>query len=656
MNRNGCIVAAFAILLAIVAAPSLWGLWAPNGVAICTATNAQLSPRMDSDSLRGAFIAWSDKRNGGDRDIYAQRVDRHGVPVWTPNGVPICVAGHDQYDPDVVYDHGGGAVVVWADLRPGTPGVYAQRVDGSGVPQWTAGGVALCPGNLSYSGLRITTNKHGGAIATWVDDRSGRNAVYAQHVSYMGGALWALNGVALCTHYGVQSSPRIAPDGTGGAIVVWEDYRNSSGDIYAQRVDSTGDVQWPASGRPICSTTGIQQHPQIVSDGAGGAIIVWQDFRNSSNYDIYAQRVDASGASQWTAGGLGICKTAGNQLNPQVVSDGAGGAIVAWIDGRAGDEMQVIYAQRVDASGTALWVANGEPLCMEPGWWATLTMVSDGRGGAIAVWEPMSAGAPENIFAQRVNGSGVCQWWENGVVLCAVYQNPDDALYPRIISDSRGGAIVAWQDFRASGGGDIYAQWISMYEGQPFATLLQNYAAGYSGSAIDITWTLSEMDGEAEFLVLRAEGSPTQFEEIPAAVVARSGFSFAFSDRDIEPGTSYWYRVDIVIGEKRSRLFEAGPVATPAMPLTLYQNHPNPFNPSTTIRYYLPVSADVRLDVCGATGARIVTLAEGKQEKGTHAVAWNGRDAAGRQVASGIYFCRLAAGKETLSRKLVLMR
>jgi flagellar hook assembly protein FlgD len=93
------------------------------------------------------------------------------------------------------------------------------------------------------------------------------------------------------------------------------------------------------------------------------------------------------------------------------------------------------------------------------------------------------------------------------------------------------------------------------------------------------------------------------------------------------------------------------------MPLTLNQNHPNPFNPSTTISYYLPAASEVTLDVYDSSGRLVSRLVDGAtQERGTHEVAWRGVDTAGRQASSGVYFYRLVSGKETISKKMVLLR
>ena len=97
-------------------------------------------------------------------------------------------------------------------------------------------------------------------------------------------------------------------------------------------------------------------------------------------------------------------------------------------------------------------------------------------------------------------------------------------------------------------------------------------------------------------------------------------------------------------------------IATPVMPLTLFQNSPNPFNPSTEIRYYLPERCSVALDIYNVNGALVARLMEGYREKGSRTVSWDGRDRDGRQVNSGVYFYRLKAGKAQITKKLVLAR
>ena len=64
---------------------------------------------------------------------------------WQTDGAPVCTALHDQTKPSLIQDGAGGLFVVWQDARNGTDSnIYLQRLNGNGVAQWTAGGVALC--------------------------------------------------------------------------------------------------------------------------------------------------------------------------------------------------------------------------------------------------------------------------------------------------------------------------------------------------------------------------------------------------------------------------------------------------------------------------------------------------------------------------------
>ncbi|MBI4725788.1 hypothetical protein HY768_00945 [candidate division TA06 bacterium] len=127
---------------------------------------------------------------------------------------------------------------------------------------------------------------------------------------------WQQNGVPICTAADSQQCPTIVSDGAGGAIIAWQDYRGTDYDIYAQRVSASGVPLWTANGVAICTNTGGQRFSTVASDGAGGAIITWRDARSGTNYDIYAQRVSASGVPLWTANGVAVCTATGHQEHP----------------------------------------------------------------------------------------------------------------------------------------------------------------------------------------------------------------------------------------------------------------------------------------------------------------------------------------------------
>ncbi len=100
-----------------------------------------------------------------------------------------------------------------------------------------------------------------------------------------------------------------------------------------------------------------------------------------------------------------------------------------------------------------------------------------------------------------------------------------------------------------------------------------------------------------------------------------------------------------------------GEAGTVGSSLVLEQNHPNPFNPVTTIAYTVPSDAtDFELTVYNVAGQLVTTLDSGAVEPGRRVAVWNGRDAGGEPAASGVYFIRLAADGRAVSRKVVLLK
>src|SRR5437870_2633928 len=140
-----------------------------------------------------------------------------------------------------------------------------------------------------------------------------------------------LTNVPVCTAAGTQDVSSLIGDGLGGMIVVWSDSRSGNDDIYAQRLDAAGVPLWTANGVALCVAADEQSYPEAIPDGAGGAIVAWHDYRNGGTADIYVQRIDATGATLWTLSGEPLCTAGGSQLFPKVVSDGAEGAVVVWI-------------------------------------------------------------------------------------------------------------------------------------------------------------------------------------------------------------------------------------------------------------------------------------------------------------------------------------
>ncbi len=434
------------------------GLWTDNGQVICDAASTQDMPCLTTDGAGGAIAAWADYRSTTNNDVYVQRVNSLGAAQWAANGVPACTYSGNQSDVRILADGMGGAFLVWQDYRSGANyDLYAQRVNASGSVQWSTNGVSVKSGltNPNYWLIsQMVTDGAGGFIVAWPDYRNSSNyRIFAQRMDATGSYQWANNGKCLCDTTGSQVNPKLIADNAGGAIAVWAADRNNTGvyDVFAQRVNDQGDLQWLYSGATVCAYSGTQHDPVIVADGAGGAIVAWQDERNG-NLDVYAQKINAAGVAQWTANGVAVCTATGDQDNLQITTNGNGGAILSWRDYRNATDRDV-YAQMINGSGVPQWTANGVLLCSNTSNQQNPVIESDGNSGAVVVWRDMRTTGGD-LYAQRVNASGTLLWGVSGSSLC---DHTGSQYNAALFSTGGQGELLAWTD-GVSGSPDIYVQ------------------------------------------------------------------------------------------------------------------------------------------------------------------------------------------------------
>jgi len=612
-------------------------------------------PVVVSDGSGGAIIAWEDSRDDGSFfDIYAQRINASGVILWTANGVAISTGPEDKRAPAIISDGSGGAIITWRDSRTGYAlnDIYAQRINASGAVQWTADGIAICTVAGDQSSQTIASDGSGGAIITWVDQRSGSGTgykIYAQRIDANGSihSGWTTDGNAICSNLsGTRNVPTIVGDGSGGAIITWSDYRNLSNyDIYAQRINGSGDTVWTTNGVAICTFAGNETRPKIVNDGSTGAIIMWGEDRG-----MYAQRIDASGVVQWAVNGVAIGPLTGDGFS--ALSDGSGGVIISFKDNRSFFSFD-IYAQKVNASGVVQWITDGVPICTSAENQQNETIVSDGVGGAIVTWHDQR-NASYDIYAQRINAVGDTLWDADGTEIAT---HSGAKLFPTICSDGASGAIVTWYDYRSGFNSDIYAAQINA-NGSLGAGLLPvelvSLTASTKNNSVQLKWTtateINNYGFEVERLAFNNSGW-TKIVFIPGNGNSNSIKMYSFIDSDIQSG-KYAYRLKQIDNDgayEYSNEIEVN-LGFPAA-FSLSQNYPNPFNPSTSIKYQVSSIAQVTLKLYDVLGNEVATLVNEEKPAGSYEVEFNAS-----QLSSGIYFYKLQVDGFISTKKMTLIK
>lgn len=452
------------VLLGVLNGSELVAQWSFDPLVntpVCTVQYNQRDVQVVSDTKGGAIICWTDFRNdatGSLGDIYAQRVNAQGIPVWMLNGQPICTHIADQAAPSMTEDGHGGTIIGWNDWRNGNRDIYAQRIDSGGNILWSGNGVAVVTKPQHQQDSRLASDGAGGAVVVWQDSANGNWDIYSQRLSGLDGSgLWTASGAPICSAFGFQINARLEADGIGGAMIVWQDRRNGADyDIYAQRVSNLGLVQWDLNGIIIASNAGSQTNPKIEPDGSGGASIAWQDDRTGAGYNVYAQRVDPGGTIRWAPNGVSACLATGSQSAVDMTTDVSEGCIITWKDARSGSHSD-IYAQRLDSNGMAQWQSDGVPICTADRDQNNPSIVGNGIGGAIITWQD-SLGGGWDIKAQSIDSNGVTQWLSGGAAVGIASGHQTD---PKLIATGNGGAIFAWQDKRSGVDFDIYAHHVA---------------------------------------------------------------------------------------------------------------------------------------------------------------------------------------------------
>jgi hypothetical protein len=245
-----------------------------------------------------------------------------------------------------------------------------------------------------------------------------------------------------------QLTPVAARDGQDGAIIVWVDNRSSHFDLYGQRIDVAGDLQWNDGGAPLITAPNSQESPAIAEAPAGGFFLAWQDNRLIfAQREISAQRFDGDGAPLWAQDARAHI---GNNGSPNIFLDNSGNlfttaytsiianqaASVQFLDPETGatqfKPLQKFFDQDSDALETDLPPAAAAAL----------------NGGVLAAW----ADGRSDTTLQALGVLSTGEAWAPGQI--TISEDIKPRTFPAIVSDGSDGVIIVWIEPAVVGGND----------------------------------------------------------------------------------------------------------------------------------------------------------------------------------------------------------
>lgn len=246
--------------------------------------------------------------------------------------------------------------------------------------------------------------------------------------------LWATwqNPTPVYVGPGDQTVDVVISDGEGGAAVIWRDDLTEWN--YMQVIDSAGNLKWDADGVPIIANASLStQNPDVFLDADGNYWVALE-----GNEDIYVQKLSPAGQRLFGDDGVAVCTAEGEQRNP-VICYSINAAIVVWKDARVTIPIYP-YSQRVSQDGSILWEVDGVRIT-ETDYGTLAKCVHDGYGGAFYIFRRWIE-SENYISGQRLDSLGTRMWGDSGTLYVKGRMHPQKgSICGYMVPNTEGGFV-----------------------------------------------------------------------------------------------------------------------------------------------------------------------------------------------------------------------
>ena len=560
-------------------------------------TNIDVGHAVQQTADGGYIIAGYTRSYGtmSGRNAWLVKTDPLGNEVWNN-----AFGGEDDEEAYAVLqtaDEGYVFAGYTKSLGLGGNDVLLIKADSIGNSQW----IRTFGGAQDDEGYSLQQTTDGGFIIAGVTSSFGAGGrdVWLIKTDSAGNETWnrTLGG------FGSDGAWSVQQTSDGGYILTGWTFSYGPGflgNAWLVKTDSAGIEQWDQ----VFGGDDVDRGYSVRETTGGGYILTgYTSSSGAGLYDMLLIRTDAAGNAEWNRAFGGSGRDYGNAV--QQTSDG--GFIITGYTlsfGAGGDDLWVV---KTDSSGNEAWNRTYGGGSSDVGY--DIQPTAD--GGYIIAGHTLSYGAGlHDAYLIRLAPATM-----------PLFSVTPDSLW-----------------FGSAAVGD---------------TLVDSVMVQNVGTAELIITSVASSNPYFSILpasAIIAPDSAVPFEvEFSAAVPGMQDGVLLFQHNGQSSPDSIFVQADVITG------IVADDAAIPRA-VVLEPNYPNPFNPSTTIRYQLPRSANVRLVIYNLAGQAVRTLLNAPVAAGAHSQVWDGRDDRGQTVSSGVYIYRLTAGHVTQSRKMILIR
>jgi len=569
---------------------------------------------------------------GGNPDMWLLKADADGNPLWNRT----FGGSGGEYCRSILQSSDGGYILAGVVCGYAYPDFYLLKTDASGNQLWSR----TFGGNLDDWCNCVQQTSDGGYILAGSTDSFGAGSdFYLVKTDTSGNQLWSRtfggNSSDIC--YSVQETS------DGGYILAGSTSSFGAGtpyypNFYLIKADANGNQVWSRTfgGNFSEECYCVQQ----TSDG-GYILGGYTGSFGAGGGDFWLVKTNANGDSLWsrTFGG------SDGDWAYSVRQTTDGGYIVAGGTRSFGAGNADFYLVKTGPEypnvGYVTLVSPGPP-----DWGYSLHHVS----GSLShlAFTNFCSGTIGSVGGNAEAAGWTVANYSDSIVFTTSTPLTSGAIDTFWLSHPYCSDYVTWTAGDSSG----------MIEG-PLPVELTTFEAFAGDGQVTVRWrTESELDND-RFLLYKRKAGEEDFRvlaEIPGHGTTTEPHDYAYEDRFVQNGFTYEYQISDVDITGRETIHEQIISATPSRSIApvdfaLYPNYPNPFNPTTTIRYDVKETGLVSLKVFDLLGREVATLVNGKILAGSHAIVW---DATG--LPSGVYLCRMEAERFVETRKMVLLK
>lgn len=252
-----------------------------TGIPVCAAPFEQTRPVLASDGKAGAWIAWIDRRNGKDEDIYIQHINSNGVFTFDIGGIPVVKAPRSQAQIQLKADGSGGVWIAWTDARQYDAqgfDVYVQRINASGKKQFEENGKRLTYGSHDSHTPVMEVNDAGNMGLVWMDNRSGYFNIWMQVIDKYNQPVFQGEGRVAYSSEAHQRQPALAAL-RNEWVLAWSEERmgQSKDKVYWLRIDAQAQPYLRMKPLLLSHAPDRQVKPAVYPGDEEDCLFVWQE-------------------------------------------------------------------------------------------------------------------------------------------------------------------------------------------------------------------------------------------------------------------------------------------------------------------------------------------------------------------------------------------